>query len=168
MNLNRVGSWMMRGALIIVLIVIVAMVVGPFIDIGLSAYLIWHRGYGLACDGRILSEALSPAKQWFARVRLVSCGGVPGGQSTEVVLVPNVTIPLAVRYKLVFLRDTGSERRDPSDHLIVRWLDDHSLELQGIPCVPCQSRDYHLPCDSWCGLLYDVSGVTVSLKPIQK
>lgn len=109
--LNRVTSAMAWGALAIVGIVMVGLFVGPFIYVGSSVYLVWHRGYGLACDGRVLSEALSPSKQWIARARLVSCGGPAGGQSADVVLVPNVLIPLAVRYTTVLNRNIESNTR---------------------------------------------------------
>jgi len=99
---DRIASLMAWAALVVVLAVIVVMVIGPFVDIGSSAYLIWHRGYGSACESRTLSETLSPSKQWIARARLISCGGVAGGQSADVVLLPNVAIPLASRYTINF------------------------------------------------------------------
>jgi hypothetical protein len=164
---DRVASLMARAALVVVLTVILVMVVGPFVDIGSSVYLMWHRGYGTACDSRTLSEALSPSQQWVARARLVSCGGVAGGQSAEVVLVPNVLIPLAVRYTNVFFRDIESGMRQHGDHLTVHWVDDHSLELQGVPCPPCQIKDHHESCDLECKVLSDVSGITVSITSVE-
>lgn len=163
------GLWAKRwlAALVAVLAVIVAVVVGPFVYVGASMYLMWHRGYGTACDSRTLSEALSPSKQWIARARLVSCGGPAGGQSAEVVLVPNVRIPLAVRYTNVFFRDIESNTRQRGDRLTVRWVDEHTLELQDAPCPPCQIKDQNQPCDSECKVVNDVSGVTVSVASVE-
>lgn len=167
MKLDRIASLLAWAGLAVVLAVIAVMVVGPFADIGLSRYLIWHRGYGLACESRTLSEALSPSKEWIARARLVSCGGVSGGQSTDVVLIPNAAIPLAVRYTEVFSRDIESGMRQNGDRLTVHWLDDHSLALERVPCAPCQNMDHHQPCDSECRVLTDVSGIAVSVKSVE-
>jgi len=43
------------------------------------------------------------------------------------------------------------------------WKDDHSLELRGAQCEPCQALGYQHPCDSECGVINDVNGITVSL-----
>jgi hypothetical protein len=166
--LNRVAVLSAWAGLAAVVGVIAVMIVGPFVRAGLSVYLVWHRGYGVACAGHVLSEALSPSKRWLAKARLVSCGGVAGGQSVDVVLVPNVAIPLAVRYTEVFSRHIESGMRDRGDHLAVHWLDDHALELEGAPCVPCQSGSYpRRSCDWECRAASEVNGITILLKLTQ-
>ena len=164
---DRIASLMARTALVVVLAAVAATIVGPFIYFGGSMYLMWHRGYGDACDSRTLSEALSPSKQWIARARLISCSGVAGGQSADVVLVPNVLIPLAVRYRLVFNRNIESDTRQRGDRLTVHWIDDHSLELQGAPCPACQSQGHREPCDAECRVVNDVNGIAVSITSVE-
>jgi hypothetical protein len=160
--------WTVIGCLApIVLAPFILVFVVPVVDTGVSAYLIWHRGFGLACTSQILAEAPSPSGRWLARARLVSCGGVPGSQSADVVLVPNVLIPLAVRYTTIFNRNIESNTRQRGDRLTVRWVDDHSLELQGVPCPPCQSQGHHEPCDGGCMVLSHVSGVAVSVTSVE-
>jgi hypothetical protein len=142
-------------------------VIGPFAYFGASAYLKWHHGYGVACTAETLAEAVSPSHRWIARTRLVSCGGVPGDQWVDAVLVPNVAVPFLTRYREVFAREIADGMPDGGDRLAVRWVNDHSLELHGAPCMPCQSVGYHRPCDPECRIINDVSGITVSLKPLQ-
>jgi len=164
---DRIASLMARTALVIVIAAVVGMIVGPFIYVGGTVYLRWHRGYGVDCDSRTLSEALSPSKQWVARALLVSCGGVPGSQAAEVILVPNVIFQFAVRYTNVFFRDIEGGMRQHGDHLTVHWVDDHSLELQGAPCPQCQIKDQHERCDSECKVLSDVGGIAVSVTSVE-
>ncbi len=151
----------------IVLAPFILVFVVPFVSTGVSAYLVWHRGFGLECTSQILAETASPSGRWLARARLVSCGGVPGSQSADVVLVPNVLVPLAVRYTQVFSRDIESGMRQHGDRIAVRWVDDHSLELDGVPCPPCQSEGRHHPCDSECRMLNDVNGIAVSITSVE-
>ncbi|MBV8538426.1 MAG: hypothetical protein JO128_22705 [Alphaproteobacteria bacterium] len=165
--LERIASFMAWAVLAVSGVVMLAIFFGPVVDVGLSLYLVWHRGFGLACDSRTLSEAMSPSKQWIARARLVSCGGMAGGQFADVVLVPNVLIPLAVRYTTVFDRNMNSETRQRGDRLTVHWVDAHSLELQGAPCPTCQSQGHHEPCEAKCKIPDNASGIVVSIKSVE-
>ena len=143
--------------------------VSPFAYIGLSLYWKWHQGYGLACESETMSEAYSPSRRWIAKSRIVTCSGLADGQWVEAVLVPNAAVPFLARYKRVFVRDitSGGEALPGGNRLTIRWIDDHSLELQGAHCLPCQSDDHRQPCDSRCGLLNAESGIAISLRPPQ-
>lgn|SRR5579883_2717172 len=139
----------------------------PFAYVGLSLYWQWHQGYGLACESNTLAETYSPSRRWIAKARVVTCSGLADGQWVEAVLVPNAALPFLVQHRRVFVRDiTRGELRPGDDRLSVRWIDDHSVELEGTPCSPCQSKD--LSCASRCGIVNEVSGVTISFKPTER
>ena len=143
----------------------VLLFVSPFVYVSLSMYWQWHRGYGFACESETTAETFSPSRQWIAKTRIVSCGGLAGGRWIEAVLVPNAALPFLVQYRRVFVREIGSSSDvvPGGDRLSITWKDDHSLELRGALCEPCQSLGYQRPCDSQCGVINDVSGITVSL-----
>lgn len=145
---------------------VVILVISPFAYIGLSMYWRWHQGYGFACESKTIAQAYSPARQWLAKARIVTCSGLAAGQWIEAVLVPNTVVPFLVWHRQVFVRDIASrgETSLGDDRLAVRWVDDHSLELRGVPCTPCQVIGDRDPCDSECRVINDVSGIAVSFK----
>lgn len=156
--IERIG-WIISATLLL-------FVISPFAYFGLSEYWRYHTGHAPWCDTQTVSEVVSPSGRWIARVRLVACGALAGGPFIEAVLAPNTAVPFLARSHKVFVREFVDDMPE-SEQLAVHWIDDHSLELRGAPCKPCQTVAYRQPCDSQCRIINDVSGIAVSLKPAE-
>lgn len=146
----------------------------PVATSAVGMYTSWLQGYEPGCTAQTIFQAVSPSGRWTVRIRHGNCADFGSGPWLDVVLASNERPRFLAPQQRVFYRDRENPTQG-SGELSVKWVDDHTLEIDAPPCAPsCDRWDEqsktivpsgYKPCERECWSTSVQGDIAISVRP---